>query len=300
MRCHPPTAPGAVRCARVATSLSPPRAFTLVELLIVIAIISVFVALLLPAVNVAREAARRTQCSNHLRQIGIGLSNHETAHGAFPIGCLECDFRLSPPRRQIAWTVSLLPFMEYQSLGDQFDWQYAYRHEANRYVVSHVIPELLCPSTTTTDRAGPTTGDINGNGVWEPGDDMAYTDYGGLFGVSYPTPQILPSHLGVMVYEEAITARQITDGLSQTAIVGECTGRDFSQQSEWSNGQNIFDQRSHQGVNVTQDNELWSDHPGGVQVVFCDGHVQYLAVNINQEVLNSMLTRQGNEVSHAL
>src|SRR5689334_8500314 len=73
------------------------RAFTLVELLVVVAIIGGLVALLLPAVQAAREASRRSRCQNNLRQLGIALATHEERAGAFPMGCLECKFKPTPP-----------------------------------------------------------------------------------------------------------------------------------------------------------------------------------------------------------
>ena len=134
-----------------------------------------------------------------------------------------------------------------------------------------------------------------GTAAWDPGDDLAYTDYGGLYGVSYPTPEILPEHEGVMIYERAIAPRDIPDGLSKTALIGECTGRDERFASEWANGQNIFDQTHNRGINDSQDNELWSDHPGGVQVVYCDGHAEFWPRTLDQTALLAMLTRRGHD-----
>src|SRR5262245_24125483 len=83
--------------------------FTLVELLVVIAIIGTLVALLLPAVQAARESARRTHCQNNLRQVGIALALHANAHAAFPIGCIG---RTSPGMEYTSWNVQILPFIE--------------------------------------------------------------------------------------------------------------------------------------------------------------------------------------------
>lgn len=268
-------------------------AFTLVELLTVSAVIGTLVALLLPGIQAAREAGRRSVCQERLHQLGLGLSAHENARGAFPRGCLECDYRLPYPRRQIAWNVFLLPYLEELPLSREFSLEHAYNSQHNRRVGGVPLPGFLCPSTSRTLRRGPTTGDRNGNGRWDPGDDLAYTDYGGLFGVSFPTPRVLPEHQGVLIYEKAIRARDVRDGLSRTAIVGECTGRDERFASEWVNGQNLFDQTHNQGINRSQDNELWSDHPGGVQVVFCDAHVRFLPETIDQSELLALLTRRG-------
>ena len=97
---------------------SAPTGFSLVELLVVITIIGVLIALLLPAVQAAREAARRVSCLNNLHQIGIGLQNYHAACGCFPPGGIEPAFRVSNGR-QFAWSAFLLPYIEQESLyGD--------------------------------------------------------------------------------------------------------------------------------------------------------------------------------------
>src|SRR5262245_26276448 len=98
------------------------RGFTLVELLVVIAIIGVLVALLLPAIQSAREAARRTQCVNNLKQIGIALHNHHDTKGALPWGSYLIDppwGREVPRNERTTWIVKIMPYMEEQSLYDQ-------------------------------------------------------------------------------------------------------------------------------------------------------------------------------------
>lgn len=267
---------------------------TLVELLVVVAVIATLIVMILPAVQGAREAARRTVCGNNLREIGCGVYGHETAKAVFPVGCLGC---MGPPfpLRQISWNVFLLPYIEQSTAAAAFDTHFAYRSIENRAAAGVVIPLFLCPSTSRTTRKGPTTGDRNGNGQWNPGDDLAYTDYGGMFGVGYPVAKPLPEHAGVMQYERPTSARQISDGLSHTALVAECTGRDASYQSEWANGQNIFDQWHTTGINRSQNNEIWSDHPGLAGLVFCDGHVEFLHESIEQAVLLALLTRAAGD-----
>jgi len=264
---------------------------TLVELLVVAALVAALVALLLPAVQSAREAARRTSCMNNLRGLGCALYGFESARRTFPVGCLECS--TPAPRKQIAWSAFILPFAEEAGAAAAFDIRYSYRSAENRRAGECVVRMFLCPSTTRTKRTGLTTGDRNRNGRWDPGDDLAYTDYGGMFGVGYPVPQPLPEHVGVMVYEAPTPAKAVTDGLSCTAAIAECTGRDATFQSEWINGQNIFDQSSTNRINVSQNNEIWSDHPAVAGMVFCDGHVEFVGESIEQGVLLGLLTRAG-------
>jgi prepilin-type N-terminal cleavage/methylation domain-containing protein/prepilin-type processing-associated H-X9-DG protein len=102
------------------TRSSRTHGFTLVELLVVIAIIGILVALLLPAVQAAREASRRTSCQNKLHQIGVALQNYHSARNVFPYGANDGDCEdKTPPRKVMGWRVLLLPYMEYQSLYDQ-------------------------------------------------------------------------------------------------------------------------------------------------------------------------------------
>ncbi len=267
-------------------STRPASAFTLVELLAVIAIIGVLLALLLPAVQGAREAGRRSACQNNLRQIGLGLNQYLEAKRVFPIGSADNG------HRQIAWSVYLLPHLEQKSVFELFDDHFAYNSQQNREATRSVIPVYLCPSTATQpDRPGPTTGDRNGNGAWDPGDDMAFTDYGGMFGVGLTS---LPFQNGTLIYDRPIGAMQVRDGLSQTIIVGEDTGRGAPMHGEWANGQNIFDVTGP--INRTQNNELWSDHKGGINTVFCDGSVHFLSEAMDTNVLFALCTRDGQEI----
>lgn len=269
------------------------RGFTLVELLVVVAVVATLIGLLAPAVQGAREASRRTACANNLRGLGSAVASHESSRRTFPVGCFECTTR--PPRRQIAWNAYLLPYVEEAATAAAFDFTRSYRAAENRQAAGTVVSAFLCPSTARTTRSGPTTGDRNGNGRWDPGDGLAYTDYGGMFGVGTASPQPSPRYAGVMQYERATAVADVTDGSSHTVLIAECTGRDAMAQSEWANGQNIFDQRETNPINASQNNEIWSDHPGLAGVVFCDGHVEFLAETIDQPTLLAMLTRAGGE-----
>jgi prepilin-type N-terminal cleavage/methylation domain-containing protein/prepilin-type processing-associated H-X9-DG protein len=138
------------------------RGFTLVELLVVIAIIGILVALLLPAVQAAREAARRSQCSNHLKQIGVALHNYHTAHGKFPFGgglsggiTGICKYdKTAEQNHSHNWRVMLLPYMEEQALYDTIP-VFSVRGEMPFYDQMEVLPQqkvpipsYYCPSET--------------------------------------------------------------------------------------------------------------------------------------------------------
>ncbi len=256
-------------------------AFTLIELLVVIAIIGMLVAILLPAISAAREAARRATCSSNLHQIGLGLRMHHDSRQAFPIGCLERS------NRRLSWNVWLLPFIDETTISNLYNTKLPYSAPENHEAGRHVIPLFLCPSTTrfTLDRNGDTSGDRDGNGQYDPGEDLAFTDYGGMFGCG----RVQPIGNGVMIWDRAIRDKDIIDGLGHTIMIAEDTGRGPSQDGEWSNGENIFDVTGP--INTIQNNEIWCDHRSGSNALFCDGAVHFLRNEIDQNILNALCTR---------
>ena len=128
-------------------------AFTLVELLVVITIIGILISLLLPAVQAAREAARRMQCQNNLKQVGLGLLNYETANGMFPPGGLTPTYYWAYGH---SWWVRILPYVEQNNIFDSFDQANAYSgwlgtggDAHNRDLLRNVqFPFMYCPSST--------------------------------------------------------------------------------------------------------------------------------------------------------
>ena len=253
---------------------------TLVELLVTMGIVGALFALMLPAVQSVRESARRAECQNNLRQIGIALANYHEALHSFPVGCRDNR------GLQIAWSASLLPFLEEHDVARTFDPGAAYNSHTNQPAAGTPISLYLCPSTSTPERIGPTSGDVNENGRWDPGDDLAWIDYGGMFGVGDPR---LPLGNGTMIYEEPIAAEQITDGASHTILVAEDAGRGANMHGTWADGQNIFDQTGR--IGGTRNNEVFSDHAGGAHAVFCDGSVHMLSETTYLRVLFALCTR---------
>ncbi|HEX2474406.1 MAG TPA: DUF1559 domain-containing protein [Lacipirellulaceae bacterium] len=280
---------------------------TLVELMVVIAIISVLVALVLPAVQVARESARRSQCQSNLRQIGVAMQLHAAAHRTFPAGCLgnRGDFTVSPPApaRFISWCVPLLTFLEEDALAATINPSLPSYHLANKPAAATVLPVLLCPSTL----ADPLLNDVDDplhqtKGLWK---GAAFTDYAGVYGVEGPSrvrddadaiQTIHDNSLGVLLYDEPVAPREVIDGLSKTACVAETVVR-RQIESEWINGQNIFAQDESTPINVSRaaGNEIGSPHPGGALIAFCDGHIEFVVESIAQHMLNAMLTKAGGD-----
>ncbi len=266
--------------------------FTLVELLTVIAIVGILIALLLPAVQSTREAARRVSCANNLHQIGVGLLNHHNAKRHFPAGLIDRRTAQKPNARQLAWSVFLLPFIEEQATWKKFHTDLAYIDPANLPAASQVISIYCCPSAgrIAAMRVGNLTGDRKRLGFNKATDWMATIDYGGMFGWTGPGYAFMN---GVMVWETPTSIAQIPGGTSHVILVAEDTGRDWTMTGEWANGGNIFDQTGP--INIQQYNEMWSDHPGGVYVLMCDGSVHFVNESIATDVLAPLCTKQGGD-----
>jgi prepilin-type N-terminal cleavage/methylation domain-containing protein/prepilin-type processing-associated H-X9-DG protein len=264
---------------------------SLIELLVVMAIIGVLVAILLPAVQAAREAARRAECQNHLRQIGVALHLYHDAHGHLPIGCIDKRVpRTNPNGRQLAWSAEILPHLEEQSLWRRIDFGAAYDSTTNAAAAATIVTVYLCPSTIrlATGREGATVAypvPTGGGNAYR----AAAIDYGGIYGAA----QTSPAANGAFLYDRAVKLSEITDGASDTLALAEDTGRGWTQDGEWINGENIYDVSNP--INTQQHNEIWSDHPGGAMALWCDGGATLLAETIDLPVLRAICTRAGND-----
>ncbi len=329
------------------------RGFTLIELLVVIAIIAILVALLLPAVQQAREAARRTQCKNSLKQIGLALHNYHDTHTAFPFAwMLGADFNASP------WGVQILPYLDQAPLWEKwdssvppFDGAAAFGFgptlsiQQNLEVIATPLSVYICPSTPSEPThdydlspAGfPITYTaarsdyITTNGVRSGFANVAYAgNAGGSRGGALNSVGVDPSNPSVASGATA-RMRDITDGTSNTILVGERVG-----------GTDIFDDNGI--VNTTfsaalgtvngggwgdiLNGEMWiagalydgtpspfapsggpcaincsnargaglySFHTGGSQVLLGDGAVRFLSESIDAGNLAGLVTRAKGE-----
>ena len=252
------------------------RAFSLVELLVVVAILASLMGLLLPAVQRARGAATATACLNNLRQIGLGLHQFHDAHGRFPVGCVEWRPTAASPKRQLAWSVYLLPYLERSDLANTFDTAKAYDHVDNRPAAQAVVTTYICPASR---RLAPLVGGLGA------------TDYGGIIGERISGPNW--PFKGVLVHDSAFRIADITDGTSHTIIVGEDSK---SSDGQWANGRNLFDQAFAINQGPDFENDLRSDHPaGGAHAAFADGGARFLRQTTSLPVLAALCTRAGGE-----
>ncbi|MGD9645955.1 MAG: DUF1559 domain-containing protein [Pirellulales bacterium] len=200
--------------------------FTLVELLVVIAIIGVLIALLLPAVQAAREAGRRLSCSNNLKQIGLAQHNFHDTKGHFA-GSLRPPGLTNAPR--ISWITYLLPYFEQPAVFNRYDQKLNWHQDPNRALVGTNISMLLCPSTPQADMYLDGAPD---DSTWTP--FAAVTDYSPITGVERRLFQagladqwgdgILPRQLSTGA-PKITRFRDVLDGLSNTLLVVESAGR---------------------------------------------------------------------------
>jgi prepilin-type N-terminal cleavage/methylation domain-containing protein len=207
----------------------PIAGFTLIELLVVVAIIGVLVGLLLPAVQSAREAARRTQCQNNLRQVGIGLHNHHAARDCFPTNVSGSTASSAAVRHN--WCAQILPYLDDNPLTGIYDYTIRADDAKNQQAVQTPLAFMTCPSVPGGPRQHPrfkTTPPVS----------AAAADYGGSSGPSntlWNTPPTVsfakPTNLdgfftgSLKPGAKGRQLRQMTDGLSQSIAVVETAGR---------------------------------------------------------------------------
>lgn len=307
---------------------SPGRCgLTLIELLVVIAIIGVLIALLFPAVQAARESARRATCTNHLKQIGVALQNHVSALRKFPAGKKLSGPPDDPNSFSIGWSAYLLNYAESEVTFNGIDFKVNLKDPANLPATGQIIEVYLCPSTNQIDEHRTPQGQLIGLGAGQ-GDGMGCIDYLGISGpdddkVNPADGQPYGKQRGVLIGTKGlkkadgselaepppIRPAHIVDGMSYTACVTECTGRgaDVNNAGEvksiygaWAAGSNVTHIKGR--VNSTPPPDAWekerifSEHPGGANMLMADGSVQFITEAISATTIRSLCSRNGEEI----
>ena len=281
-------------------------AFTLIELLVVIAIIGILVGLLMPAVQAARGAARRMQCSNNLKQIGIALHNYHDTFGAFPAGSRVSNF--------IGPLAAILGHLEQSNEIRQFDFSLSYSHPYNHTVAAQRIPAYLCPSMTLPRSVPDTTvGEIGGPTSYLACEGtrgyMAQSD--GMFGLNWAA---------FGFHNDARRFSDLIDGTSTTIAYGETTydmkdylwgppvampGTPLFGTTKWgtarwvvgypaiSLGNTLKEFNVH---NAANNGGFQSMHPSGANFLYGDGSVRFAPDSIDRDLLDALATRAGREI----
>ncbi len=278
----------------------PPRGgFTLIELLVTMSIMAVLVAVLLPAVMQCREVARRTQCLNNLKQIGLAIYNYESAHIVFPPGCVNPTgpIRSEAQGYHMSWMVQLLPQLDQQNLFQTMDFAVGAYDEKNSRARRMTISIYVCPS----DFYMPTRPAAGSNYAGVQHDVEAAIDYG--------------NH-GAFVLNLALPRAAFSDGLANTLIVGEKLPR--GDDLGWISGTRATLRNSGHRLNndqhalqtqfpispdvsqaLTNDPDFVggfaSPHEGGAFFLVGDGSVHFINQNLDEAIYRRLTNRSDGE-----
>jgi prepilin-type N-terminal cleavage/methylation domain-containing protein/prepilin-type processing-associated H-X9-DG protein len=300
------------------------HAFTLIELLIVITVAAILVAILLPAVQSAREAARKSHCRSNLKQIGLALHNYEETHRAYPISWGES--RWSSDTRSFSWLVQILPFIDQTALYESIEFGKTIEsHHLN--IIATPIPTYICPTDATqsvredrhraegeplgfpaaiTSYRG-VAGSNWAEGVFQnmssqgrnAGQDNGFLRGNGIFSGGYLEP-------GFFAPPQLTRPRDILDGFSQTAMVGESVA-DWNSHSwwfwhSWQAGTTAIPLNycAQRGVVCFDDWRVnfgfHSRHTEGANFVMADGSVKFMNDKIDLTIYRGIGTISGREV----
>ncbi len=310
------------------------RGFTLVELLVVIAIIGILIALLLPAVQAAREAARRIQCTNNVKQVCLASHMYHQSHGHFPpgYGYMHSGLRASGTYDpEWPWVLRLFPYLELDDSLKDIDWTwnpgiaFSGVPVGNQKIIMADVAGLQCPSDQTASKP------FNSAGACSSGSPpYGRTSYAGNFGRGQMESV---SHVsGIFGYNHGAKIREISDGASQTMLAselipgGNCTIRgavaydegpvfmqdhtpnspapDIVRWCDPSDGQpGAVAPCAHRSGNFGVLSTLnmvvhtaRSTHPGGVNAGMCDGSVRFVEDNIDLAAWQALGTPNGGEL----
>lgn len=284
--------------------------FTLVELLVVIAIIAMLVAILLPAVQSARESGRKTQCANNLRQIGIALKSYHSQYSKYPAGS-----QIPPRDVGLSWRVEILPYLELNSVYDEIN-PAAGPNGESLAPAKLGIPGFVCPSQGETPRNR-----CDYSGVMGTGTTKFVTEDNRACGW-YATD-------GFLFPDSAVSDAHVKDGQSQTFAIGE---RVYFNRKSWVDGSDWVGSPARKSCVYSAKNAIWpinsqgtsgyfvgdqsvppeqrkvllndlmfsSAHPQGTHFLLVDGSVHFVAENIDFTIYQAYATVAGGELSGSL
>ena len=288
-----------------------------------IAIIAVLIGLLLPAVQSAREAARRAQCSNNLKQIGLAMHNYHGVHDAFPPGYISLTATPRPNSPETGpgwgWATMLLNNLEQPALYNTVNFSLQITDPASQTVRLVSLNSFLCPSNTGGD--GPILlRDASGTALVT---DLTPGQYVASAG-QWEIEEFPAQNNGVFYRNSRNGIRDITDGSSMTLMVGErsrnvadatwvgvipyarvCTNPRWAvKDCETANvmvlahtgpspDQRWVDVPNYKGAGS---DDFWSLHPGGCNFAFCDGSVRFIKETVNPKIFSALSTRAGGEM----
>lgn len=281
------------------------RGFTLVELLVVIAIIGILVALLLPAVQSAREAARRMQCGNNLKQLALAFHSHHAAHSMFPSGGRDWTYHMTyingrpalPPKQNGGWGFQILPYIEAEAvyLGGSATT------DVDRSILAISTPNqaFFCPSRRQMEVVvaacwyqNPNSGKTYGH---------AKNDYAAG---SLDTATGFPNGVGPVTWVEASRIDDIRDGTTNTLLLGEkrinlmFLGQMQANDNEgytcgwnhdverYTNREPLADFRDPGGSGG--EDRFGSSHPGGMNIALCDGSIRFIGYSVDLNTFSAI------------
>ena len=315
------------RGSEATPSFRPLHGFTLIELLVVIAIVGVLVAILLPAVQQARETARRSSCQNNLKQIGLALHNFHDSNLHLPAGGYNYIRSTPPPSSNNkdtafgatthSYLIEILPFVEFADIYGRFNREQGWRGKPNRRAVNTVPPAYQCPSSALrrSDHSDETVLDANDVVL---GQMFAghYAGNMGPIGAGYTLKQPVESindvsTQGVLGNQDEVRFAAVTDGTSKTIMVGELSAAEYlagaAAPRAWSRGcardscgmaKNVKFGINLQGFISGDFNNMSfaSQHPAGAQFLMVDGSVKFIHENVAMKPYLATASRNGGEV----
>lgn len=302
--------------------------FTLVELLVVMTLVVVLLSLLLPAVQDVRQSAHRLQCQNNLRQIGLGLLNFESCFRVFPASGWTMATPANPSGKFTGWRAAMLPYIEQANIQSGYSTKLHWWQQENLAAGSFQIPTYLCPSTPDQPAILAAIAKAPRPAL-ALDQALARSDYEAIQGVQHTSLNSLGynsvNRFAVMHRNSQVGFRDILDGSSQSIAVVEASGRPWvyrqrrshlnlrnDQGFGWIDSESAFslDGSNQDGsmegcglpagcnrpMNARNDNEPYAFHKQGINVLFADGHVEFLSQEIEISAFAARCTRAANEI----